>query len=72
MHIFAKMSCVILDIGEGNLYYLMVKGNGISEISIFHLNCINIIIIQCLCHNTEKAVPIPFHLSLYNTFFCFG
>ena len=28
--------------------------------------------IQCLCHNTEKAVPIPFHLSLYNTFFCFG
>lgn len=36
MHIFAKMSCVILDIGAGNLYYLMVKGNGISEISIFH------------------------------------
>lgn len=36
MHIFAKMSCVILDIGVGNLYYLMVKGNGISEISIFH------------------------------------
>lgn len=36
MHIFAKMSCVILDIGAGNLYYLMVKGNSISEISIFH------------------------------------
>lgn len=36
MHIFAKMSRVILDIGAGNLYYLMVKGNGISEISIFH------------------------------------
>ena len=36
MHIFAKMSCVILDIGAGNLYYLLVKGNGISEISIFH------------------------------------
>lgn len=36
MHIFAKMSCVILDIGAGNLYYLMIKGNGISEISIFH------------------------------------
>ena len=36
MHIFAKMSCVILDIRAGNLYYLMVKGNGISEISIFH------------------------------------
>ena len=36
MHIFAKMSCVILDIGAGDLYYLMVKGNGISEISIFH------------------------------------
>lgn len=36
MHIFAKMSCVILDIGAVNLYYLMVKGNGISEISIFH------------------------------------
>ena len=36
MHIFTKMSCVILDIGAGNLYYLMVKGNGISEISIFH------------------------------------
>ena len=36
LHIFAKMSCVILDIGAGNLYYLMVKGNGISEISIFH------------------------------------
>ena len=36
MHIFAKMSCVILDIGAGNLYYLMVKGNGMSEISIFH------------------------------------
>ena len=36
MRIFAKMSCVILDIGAGNLYYLMVKGNGISEISIFH------------------------------------
>lgn len=36
MHIFAKMSCVTLDIGAGNLYYLMVKGNGISEISIFH------------------------------------
>lgn len=35
MHIFTKMSCVILDIGAGNLYYLMVKGNGISEISIF-------------------------------------
>ena len=36
MHIFAEMSRVILDIGAGNLYYLMVKGNGISEISIFH------------------------------------
>lgn len=36
MHIFTKMSCVILDIGAGNLYYLMVKGNGISKISIFH------------------------------------
>lgn len=36
MHIFAKMSRVTLDIGAGNLYYLMVKGNGISEISIFH------------------------------------
>ena len=36
MHIFAKMSCMILDIGARGLYYLMVKGNGISEISIFH------------------------------------
>ena len=37
MHIFAKMSCVILDRSAQGLYYLMVKGNGISEISIFHL-----------------------------------
>lgn len=36
MHIFAKMSCVILDRSAQGLYYLMVKGNGISEISIFH------------------------------------
>lgn len=36
MHIFAKMSCVILDRSAQDLYYLMVKGNGISEISIFH------------------------------------
>lgn len=36
MHIFAKMSCVILDRSTQDLYYLMVKGNGISEISIFH------------------------------------
>ena len=36
MHIFAKMSRVILDSGARNLYYLMVKGNGISEISISH------------------------------------
>ena len=37
MHIFAEMSCVILDRSAQDLYYLMVKGNGISEISIFHL-----------------------------------
>lgn len=36
MHIFAEMSCVILDRSVQGLYYLMVKGNGISEISIFH------------------------------------
>lgn len=36
MHIFAKMSRVILDRSARGLYYLMVKGNGISEISIFH------------------------------------
>lgn len=36
LHIFAKMSCVILDRSAQDLYYLMVKGNGISEISIFH------------------------------------
>lgn len=36
MHIFAEMSCVILDRSAQGLYYLMVKGNGISEISIFH------------------------------------
>lgn len=36
MHIFAKMSRVILDRSARCLYYLMVKGNGISEISIFH------------------------------------
>lgn len=36
MHIFAEMSCVILDRSARGLYYLMVKGNGISEISIFH------------------------------------
>lgn len=36
MHIFAEMSCVILDRSAQDLYYLMVKGNGISEISIFH------------------------------------
>ena len=36
MHIFAKMSCVILDRSAQGLYYLMVKGNGISEKSIFH------------------------------------
>ena len=35
MHIFAKMSHVILDRSTRGLYYLMVKGNGISEISIF-------------------------------------
>ncbi len=36
MHIFAEMSRVILDRSARGLYYLMVKGNGISEISIFH------------------------------------
>ena len=36
MHIFAEMSRVILDRSAQDLYYLMVKGNGISEISIFH------------------------------------
>ena len=36
MHIFAEMSRVILDKSAQDLYYLMVKGNGISEISIFH------------------------------------
>ena len=36
MHIFAEMSRVILDRSARDLYYLMVKGNGISEISIFH------------------------------------
>lgn len=36
MHIFAKMSRVILDRSARGLYYLMVKGNGVSEISIFH------------------------------------
>ena len=36
MHIFAKMSRVILDRSARGLYYLMVKGNGISKISIFH------------------------------------
>lgn len=36
MHIFAKMSRVILDRSAQDLYYLMVKGNGISEISISH------------------------------------
>lgn len=36
MHIFAKMSRVILDRSAQGLYYLMVKGNGISEISISH------------------------------------
>ena len=37
LYIFAEMSCVILDRSARGLYYLMVKGNGISEISIFHL-----------------------------------
>lgn len=36
MHIFAEMSRVILDRSARGLYYLMVKGNGISEMSIFH------------------------------------
>ncbi len=36
LHIFAEMSRVILDRSAQDLYYLMVKGNGISEISIFH------------------------------------
>ena len=36
MHIFAEMSRVILDRSARGLYYLMVKGNGISKISIFH------------------------------------
>jgi len=36
LHIFAEMSRVILDRSARGLYYLMVKGNGISEISIFH------------------------------------
>ena len=36
MHIFAEMSRVILDRSARGLYYLMVKGNGISETSIFH------------------------------------